>query len=63
MGGDKQCWTCVYGMNRTGEVSCNNGTVIKLRKRSKPDPYDCEFYEELSDDYVADVDKVYREWN
>ena len=58
---DKQCWHCVYGENRTGEIQCENGIVKRLRrKESKPDPYDCEFYEPVSDDYVADVDKVLR---
>ena len=62
MGGDKQCWTCVFGMNRSGEVSCDNGYVNRLRK-NKPDPYDCEFYEEVSDDYAADIEKLSNAWD
>lgn len=59
MNGEIQCWTCVYGENRI-DITCNNGMVAKLKH--KPDRYDCEWYEEQTDDYVADVDKVARTW-
>lgn len=54
----KQCWTCIYGMNTTGEVHCTNRTVNSLKR--KPDPYDCEWYEPLSDSYMDDMEKVGR---
>lgn len=55
---EKQCWTCIYGENRSGSIDCMHSTVRKLRH--KPDPYDCEFYEPVSDDYMADMEKVRR---
>lgn len=58
MSGEKQCWTCIYGENRSGAISCMNKYVRKLRH--KPDPYDCEFYDEVSDSYMSDMDKVVR---
>lgn len=58
---EKQCWSCVYGINRTGEVTCDNGIVTGIQsEENKPDPYDCEFYDSLADDYLADIDKVWR---
>ena len=54
----QQCWTCIYGENRTGSVSCMNRTVNKLKH--KPDPYCCEFYDEISDSYMDDMEKVGR---
>ena len=48
------CETCIYGINRTGsKITCTNKYV-----RNNPDPYYCEFYDEISDDYLADMRKV-----
>ena len=65
MNGEKKCYSCVFGINRLGgeDISCNNGYVRKLRRKtSKPDPYDCEWYEDITEDYVSDVDRVARTW-
>jgi hypothetical protein len=35
-----------------------NRTVNKLKH--KPDPYCCEFYDEISDSYMDDMEKVVR---
>lgn len=56
MSGEKQCWTCIYGENRTGEPSCMNKYVRQLKR--KPDKYDCEFYDGISDSYMDDMEKV-----
>ena len=56
MNGEKLCWTCLYGENPAGVIQCRNRTVHKLENR--PDPYFCEFYDPISDDYMADIDKV-----
>lgn len=54
----KLCWSCVYGENRAGgSVTCMNQYVMGFDE--KPDPYYCEFYDSISDDYLADMDKVY----
>lgn len=58
MNGEKQCWTCVYGENMT-DIRCLNKTVNSLRH--KPDPYDCEFYDGISDSYMDDMEKLARE--
>lgn len=53
MSGEKQCWTCIYGINSYG-LHCTN----KYVHDDNTDPYDCEFYDGISDDYVKDMDKV-----
>lgn len=59
MNGQKDCETCVYLTRTYGEDKCNNAYVRKLRRKaSKPDPYDCIFYDAVTDDYISDMDKV-----
>ena len=53
MSGEKQCWTCIYGINSYG-LHCTN----KYVHDDNTDPYDCEFYDGISDDYVKDMYKV-----
>ena len=58
MGNEMLCWNCIYGENTTGHsVSCMNKTVSRFK--IKPDKYYCEFYEQLSDDYMSDMEKVW----
>lgn len=58
LNGEKLCRTCLYGENPAGAIQCRNRTVHKLGDEYKPDPYFCEFYDPISDDYMADIDKV-----
>ena len=41
---EKQCWTCIYGENRSGSIDCMHSTIRKP----------------VSDDYLADMEKVGR---
>lgn len=54
---EEQCWTCVYGLHLHG-IQCTNKYVNGMREKNKPDKYACEFYDEVTDDYMSDMEKV-----
>lgn len=56
MSGHKQCDNCIYGIVRFGEVECTNRYIVN--SMHKPDPFDCEFFDEISDSYMRDIEKV-----
>lgn len=56
MNGKKQCEMCVYGIVRCSEPDCTNKYVNRLKDR--PDPYDCEFFDEISGSYAHDMERV-----
>ena len=62
MNDTKQCWTCIYGMNTAGVgITCMSKTVNRLAH--KPDKYNCEFYEAVSENYESDIEKVMDDWD
>ncbi len=58
MSGEKQCYSCVYGMNNNG-LSCHNKYVREIERTEEIDKYNCEFYDCISDDYELDMKKYY----
>ena len=56
MNGEKQCWRCIYGVNMTGDIRCHNKCVVESKLET--DPYDCVFYDEISENYIDDMEKV-----
>jgi len=53
MNGDEQCYTCVYGENGLISFTCHHPLARNT------DKYNCEFYDPISDDYMADMEKVF----
>lgn len=54
MHGNEQCYTCVYGENGVGDgFTCHHPLAVNT------DKYNCEFYDPISDDYVADIEKLF----
>ena len=56
MYGVKDCEFCIYLTRPRGEDTCTNKYVVKAKH--KPDPYNCEFCDTVTDDYISDMDKV-----
>lgn len=62
MSDEIQCYTCVYGMNNYG-ISCNNTYVREIEMTGEIDKYNCEFYDSISDNYEADINKLYENYD
>lgn len=55
--GKKDCWRCVYATRAPGfDITCNNKYVLNLKH--PVDPYDCEFCDEVTDNYMDDMERV-----
>lgn len=55
--GEKDCYRCVYATRAPGfDITCNNKYVLNLKH--PVDPYDCEFCDEVTDNYMDDMERV-----
>lgn len=64
MSGCKDCEMCKYYYDyanflSSGEPECHNPYLVRMRKKFRPDPYNCEFF----DDKDGDPKPVESDWD